>query len=324
MPNHWPHPTRRLAPLLLAAVVLLFNAAQTAHSQTVEAYIVVDDYTKKILAEHNGNQKRQVASLTKIATAMVVLDWAEASKTDLNNFAIVPRSAATLNGKLGLMPGDRISLRNCLYASLLTSDNVAAETLAAYVGGDLLRREGRGGDPVEHFVSQMNLLAGKLGMLRTKFTNPHGLDHLGGTKPFSTAADMARLSLYAVGKGSFMFYVAQKERDVSYFRGEEEKHYRLGTSNNLLGKDNIDGLKTGLTRAAGPCLALTSAQSNLVTERPDGASIVTPRRLVIIVLGAEDRYGAAHGLLMRGRAQFEAWRAAGRIVKAREELLTHF
>ena len=309
--------------IVASLIVLLFISAQAAQAQRVQAYIVVDEFTKKILAEHNGNQKRQVASLNKIATAMVVLDWAEASKFDLNTLAVVPRSAAELGGPLGMMPGDRISLRNCLYAALLTSDNTAAESMAAFVGGDLLRREGRGGDPVEHFVAQMNALGAKLGMVNTKFTNPHGLDHR-GKPPVSTAADIARLSIYAVGKGSFMFYVAQSERTVAYFRGEEEKGFRLESSNRLLGQDNIDGLKTGLTRAAGPCLALTAAQTNLVTERADGTSIVTPRRIVVVVLGAEDRWGSARALLIRGRQTFETWRAGGRVLEKREELLTYF
>ena len=306
-------------------MVLLFISAQAAQAQRVQAYIVVDEYTKKILAEHNGNQKRQVASLVKTATAMVVLDWAEATKFDLNTLAVVPRSAAEIGGgnPMGMVPGDRISLRNCIYAALLTSDNVAAETMAAFVGNDLLRREGRGGDPVAHFVAQMNALAAKEGMVRTEFTNAHGLDHK-GKAPESTAADMARLALYAVGKGSFMFYVAQKERNVSFYRGEEEKGFVLKTTNRLLGQDNIDGLKTGLTRAAGPCLALTAAESNLVTERPDGSSIITPRRLVVIVLGAEDRFASGRALLIRGRKAFAEWRAAGRVLQSREELLTHF
>ena len=76
-------------------------------------------------------------------------------------------------------------------------------------------------------------------------------------------------------KGSFMFYVAQKEREVSFFRGEEEKHFRLESSNRLLGRNNIDGVKTGLTRAAGPCLAL--AQPDLAPD-PGSSDRVLIRR----------------------------------------------
>ena len=294
-------------------------------AQKVDAYIVVDEFSKKILGEHNANDKRPVASLVKIATAMVVLDWAEATQFDLNTLAIVPPSAVEHGGAnpMGMMPGDRISLRNCLYAALLVSDNVAAETLAAFVGDDLMRRAGVAGNPVGYFVDQMNALAATLEMKRTKFTNSHGLDHL-RNPPSSTAADMARLSLYAVSKAAFMFYVAQKERDVSYFRGEEEKHFIVKTTNRLLGEDGIDGLKTGLTKAAGACVALTAAEPNLVAEQPNGQSIITPRRIVVIVLGAEDRFGSGRALLLRGREEYAAWRAAGRILTKREELLTFF
>ncbi len=326
MPNPRVHPSTSFAAILAAALAfVLFFSATALHAQRVDAYIVVDDFTKKILAEHNANDKRPVASLVKMATAMVTLDWAEATGFDLNTLAVVPLSAAEHGGAnpMGLMPGDRISLRNCLYAALLVSDNSAAETLAAFVGTDLLNKAGQTGNPIAYFIDQMNALAATLGMARTSFTNPHGLDHM-RKPPVSTAADVARLALYAASKGSYMFYAAQKERDVSFFRGEEEKHFIVKTTNTLLGVDGIDGLKTGLTKSAGPCLAITAPEPNLVAEQPDGTAIITPRRIVVVVLGAEDRFGSARTLLLRGREQYAAWREAGRVLKSREELLTYF
>lgn len=101
-----------------------------------KAYMVVDQGSGHILFTGNANQKVPVASLTKIATAMVVLDWAEVHKQDLAAYTQVPQSALTVGGtnSLGLSPGDHVSLRDLIYAALLQSDNVAAHTLANHVG----------------------------------------------------------------------------------------------------------------------------------------------------------------------------------------------
>ena len=120
-----------------------------------------------------------VASLTKIATAAVVLDWAQAVNVDLSSNLIIPQSAALIGGpnQLGLVPGDLMSIRDALYCSILGSNNWTAEALAVHVGKDLLLREGKGGDPIKEFVKNMNALALNNGAKNTRFKNSHGMDH---------------------------------------------------------------------------------------------------------------------------------------------------
>src|SRR5258708_21945903 len=162
------------------AAALLFGALRSASA--AQASIIVDAQTGFVLQEHESKQKRQIGSLTKIATAMVVLDWAEHKGGDLNQTVVVPPSAfvGTLENNIGFQPGDEIALRDLLYAALVQSDNVAAYALASYVGSKIQGPAPAGQKskltPDDMFVTQMNALAKQLKMENTRFGNPNGVD----------------------------------------------------------------------------------------------------------------------------------------------------
>src|SRR5438874_6932600 len=217
------HSSRRLLIIFLTIVA---NGSVVRSASAAQAYVIADAQTGYILEEQEPRKKLQVGSLTKIATASVVLDWAERKSGDVNQVVTIPQEAfvGTTENNIGFQPGDSIALRDLLYAALVQSDNIAAYTLAHHVGsqlGSLLP-----GDiaskltPVDAFVTQMNALAKQLKMERTRFVNPHGIDYKVKPVPYSTAEDMARLTRYAMSKPSFRFYVSQKERQISFERGE--------------------------------------------------------------------------------------------------------
>ncbi len=232
--------------LLCKILCLLFGAAlflgAAPRTQAAEASITVDAKTGFILEQVQADKKRQVGSLTKIATAMVVLDWSTKQGGDLAQVATIPQAAFAdaYENNIGFQPGDTITLRDLLYAALVQSDNVAAFTLADHVGRALqaqLPRSGEAarGTPVDYFVLQMNALAKHLGMERTRFLNPSGVD--AKERPYSTAADIARLTRYAMISAGFRFYVSQKEREIEFGRGEGRMRYLLRNTNELLGRD---------------------------------------------------------------------------------------
>ena len=161
------------------ALALAFIAAIPARAVDATAYMVIDSTTGHVLDTKSPNKKVQIGSLTKIATAMVVLDWAGLNKIDLNEMATIPTTASAIAGMnpTGLTPGDQVSLRDLLYAALLQSDNVAAYTLAYHVG-EHLQTNPPIPNPADRFVANMNALARKLDMKNTLFLNPHGLEHL--------------------------------------------------------------------------------------------------------------------------------------------------
>ena len=299
--------------LLLALSLLVAITSWGIAVEPVNSYVVIDHYTGKILTQKNGDQKLPVASLTKIATGCVVLDWAKATQTNLGQIMAVPPHAPVVGGAnpLNLQNGDEMSLRDGLYASLMSSDNVAAETLAYYVGIDLLRRRGKRGDPMTEFIREMNALAGKLDMNKTKFVNAHGLDRNVRNRPYSTAKDMARLSRYAMDKGDFRFYVSQKFRKVAVSRSGQRRSFGLKNTNSLVGQSRIDGVKTGQTTYSGPCLIVSSTKSNQVTKQADGSSRVQKRRVTAVVLAAQDRFRTGKQLLDWGWREYDGWNRAG-------------
>jgi serine-type D-Ala-D-Ala carboxypeptidase (penicillin-binding protein 5/6) len=304
--------------LFLALVLALFLDA-AAPSRAAESSITIDAQTGYILDKLQPDKKRQIGSLTKIATAMVVLDWAAKQSGDLAQVAVIPEAAfaGTSENSIGFQPGDTISLRDLLYAALVQSDNIAAYTLADHVGRVLQTLvppsgEAPRGTPADYFIRQMNALAQHLGMERTRFLNPSGLD--AEEKPYSTAGDIARLTRYAMNSAGFRFYVSQKEREIEFGRGPGHLRYLLRNTNELLGRDAIDGVKTGRTMRAGDCLVLSAARPSEVVHQGATTTLVTSRRLIVVVLASSDRFGEGAALLARGWPLYDRWAAAGRPV----------
>jgi D-alanyl-D-alanine carboxypeptidase (penicillin-binding protein 5/6) len=287
------------------------------------SYLVVDSQTGYVLIEQNAREKRQIGSLTKIATACVVLDWAEKKGGDLNRIATMTQQdfAGVEENEIGWQVGDSAPLRDLLYASLVQSDNIAANVLARTVG-ETLTTAGpvtAKATPTAVFVGQMNALAKNLSMDRTRFANPTGYDQRERPMPFSTAFDLARLARYAMNKASFRFYVSQREREISFQSGGRAMHYVLRTTNDLLGSNGIDGVKTGQTARAGECLILSANREAEVIKGADSATIY-PRHLIVVILGSADRFGDGDRLVRQGWQRYDQWAAAGRLVDPKKTL----
>jgi len=283
-----------------------------APSFAAESYIIVDCQTGHVLAAQARDEKLPVASLTKVAAATVALDWARVNNGDLSAFAEISPQALAASGQnpVGLQPGDRLSLRDLIYCALLASDNVAATALAEFVGARLPNSSAL--DPTGNFVAHMNALARSLGMDRTLFLNPSGFDGMEkGARPFSTAEDLARLTRYAYNVPGFPFYAAQPDRQVHIFRNGVDMPFDLQNTNELLGRDGIDGVKTGRTRRAGDCLIL-SADRPPESLREGEKVLVTPRRIILVMLRSSDRFGEGFSLIQQGWTLYDSWASEGR------------
>ena len=309
--KHFPiFKTLALAAALLPALV---------SAQEPESVMVVESYSGKILVASNAAAKRPIASLTKIATGAVTVDWATATDTDLGTAVItVPQTVTLVGGPnpMNLQPGDQLTMRDALYSALLGSDNLAALCIADHVGREILTRRGKSGDPVATFVEEMNKLAKALGMTSTRFANPHGLERP-GTKAYSTAADVARLSAYAMKRNAFNFIVRQKERQVGLTTPAGKKSFKVRNTNELVGEPGILGVKTGTTAAAGPCVSVCMDREPLVRMKPDGTKGATPRRLIVVVLNNPDRFNRARGLIQQGWGIYDPWLESGAPVQDR-------
>ena len=278
-----------------------------------ESYLVMEANSNRVLLAKNSEKKRPVDGLAKIAAARVALDWARLSKTSLNTMMIVPDSVFQFPGAnpMGLRPGERLSIRDAIYSAMLGADTTAMHTLAHYVGQALLVRRQKQGDPQKVFVREMNILAKSLGMKHTRFVTPSGL-HLGRKKTYSTASDIARLCVYAMRDDGFTFYVKQRSRKISVTDLQGRKRfYTVLNTNQLLGKQNVNGIKTALSMDAGQCVALNSHHQPLVTKLGGGRTRVRKRDLIVVLLGSSDRFSQASQLIRQGWLAFDHWGALG-------------
>jgi serine-type D-Ala-D-Ala carboxypeptidase (penicillin-binding protein 5/6) len=313
------NPLRRFFFIAVALFVIALRSASAA-----QASIIVDAQTGFVLQEVKSKDKHQIGSLTKIATAAVVLDWAEHKGGDLNQMVVISPSAfvGTLENNVGFRPSDEIALRELLYAALVQSDNVAAYTLGDFVGSQIQGSAPAGKSntsAMDAFVTQMNALAKELKMEKTRFVNAHGVDQNVKPLPFSTAEDVARLTRYALNKASFRFYVSQKEREIAWRRAGKEQRYKLRNTNELLGTQGIDGVKTGRTARAGECLVLSSARDPEVVRGPQGEQIF-PRRIIVVTLGSANRFAEGAQLITQGWQLYDQWAAGGRLVDPKKML----
>ncbi len=287
--------------------------------KAVESYVIVDELTGYVLASEDRDDKRQIASLTKVATAMVVLDWAKLNSAELGQMVAIPRDVMAVGGvnPTGFQPGDLVSLRDLLYAALMSSDNIAAHSLAFHVGRRLPNPQDLA--PEKNFVAHMNGLADKLDMTRTRFLNPSGLDNMEGGLPFSTAEDLARLTRYAYEKPSFQFYVSQKTRDIRLDRGGQLLAVTLRNTNPLLEQQGIDGVKTGRTAKAGDCIILSADRVAESYQEGDQLTVI-PRRVIVVLLGVRDRSSEGAAMVRRAWQLHDRWVAEGRKVTKSETL----
>jgi len=308
---------------VFSALALLASGARS--TRAAQSHIIVDARTGHVFEEHESKQKRQVGGLATVATAMVVLDWSEHHGGNLNQIVSIPPAAfvGITENNIGFQPGDNISLRDLLYAALVQSDNVAAYTLADYVGSRIQGPTPAGQKSkltaVDVFVTQMNALAKQLKMEKTRFVNPHGVDTNVKPLPYSTAEDVARLTRYALNKASFRFYISQKERQISFRRGGKEQRYSLRNTNELLGTQGIDGVKTGRTARAGECLVLSTGRESEIVKEGQGVRIF-PRRIIVVLLGSNSRFAEGAQLIGQGWQLYDQWAAGGRLVDPKKML----
>lgn len=295
----------------------------SAQAQERPSYIAVEANSGKLLFSSNAEAKRPVASLAQVATAMVALDWVTRTRLPLDTPITVPQEAFGLRAgnPMELQPGDSLTLRDALYSTLLGADNVSALTVASFVGRDLVSRRG-GGSPIGAFVTEMNNLARSLRMNGTRFAAPHGLD-AGNSVSTSCAVDMALLGMYSMQNPAFCYIVSQASRRIGVqSQTKGMAMYDIANNNKMMSTPGVDGIKAGTSRAAGPCLLL-SATRNAISRRSaqTGTEIIYPQRMIIVVLGTNDRYSLAQQMLTTGWRVWENWQASGMDMKDHKDFL---
>jgi serine-type D-Ala-D-Ala carboxypeptidase (penicillin-binding protein 5/6) len=218
---------------------------------TSPSAIVEDIDTGQVLYAKGANRPRPVASLTKVMTALVVLEDASPAET----VVVSARAAGARGSQLGLVVGERISVDQLLYALLMQSSNDAAVALAEHVGGS-----------VEAFIGRMNRKAERMGLRGTRFRDPAGLEDQGR----STARDLAVIVRAAYRQPLFGRITQTKFHRIAAPSGRTR---RIQNRNVLLWLyPGAIGVKTGFT---------TPAQHCLIAAADRGGA-----RLVVVALGS--------------------------------------
>ncbi|MFN4033440.1 MAG: D-alanyl-D-alanine carboxypeptidase family protein [Fimbriimonadales bacterium] len=235
------------------------------------AAILLDAETGQTLYARHAYKKLPPASLTKIMTAILVLESCNLDDT----VKASPRAVNTQPSSMHLRVGERVKVRDLLYALMLRSANDAAVALAEHVAGS-----------VEAFARQMNQKARELGAKHTHFVNPHGLHH---PKHLSTAYDLALITRYAMQNETFRAIVKTPHYIVARSINQDDL-WMVNKAKFLKEYPYAEGVKTGYTNPAGFCFA--------------GAATREGRRQITVVLNSPQREADTIALMEHG---FNDW-----------------
>jgi len=235
---------KRKAIFILTLCLAILVAPLEAYAKpnvSARNAVLMEQETGRVLLQKRAHEKRNIASITKIMTAIVAI---EAGKLDEK--ATASRKAVYTEGSsIYLEQGEKMLLKDLVYGLMLRSGNDSAVAIAEKVGGS-----------VEGFVHLMNEKADWIGMTNTSFANPHGLDQ---ENHYSTAYDMALLTRYAMQNDLF-----RKVSGTKTYKAEN-RIYAWGNKNKMLTRyyDYSTGGKTGYTKTAGRTLVSTAEKDEM-------------------------------------------------------------
>lgn len=264
------------AVLTAAAVAAAASVCASAAPESVSAVsaIVIEADTCTPLWEKNADERRAMASTTKIMTALLTIEAGDLDR----EFTVDPLAILVEGTSMGLREGDRVSRRDLLYGILLPSGNDAANAAAVSVSGSIGK-----------FVELMNSKARELELSDTHFVTPSGLDAEGH---YTTARDLARLTAFAMKNEVFRDVVSCKSAEVEF--GNPPYKRSLYNSNKMLVRyEGAIGVKTGFTDNARRCL-VSAAQRDGVT-------------LIAVTLNAGDDWNDHAKMLDYGFTQVRAY-----------------
>lgn len=243
---------KKISKLLLLIFIISFIVinttpiAKASGSVSARSAVLIEQKSGRILFQKNAFEVRRIASITKIMTAILAIESGK-----LNEMVTVSNRAVRAEGSsIYLKPGEKIKLEDLVYGLMLRSGNDAAVAIAEHVGGSL-----------EGFVFLMNQKAEEIGMTKTHFANPHGLDD--SKEHYSTAYDMALLTKYAMMNPTYEKIAGTK---VHRAPNLNEKWDRVWKNKNRLLTEKYKyttGGKTGYTKLAKRTLVTTATKGDL-------------------------------------------------------------
>lgn len=233
------------------------KAASCPSVECEYAYLV--DGNGKVYFSRGADAETQIASVTKIMTAIIALERGSLDET----IVVSERAQAVGESSAGLRAGDTLSLSDAIKGLMIPSGNDAALAIAETIGKDIAAASGSDRSTISDvdgyrtFIEAMNAKAEELGCTDTVFTNSHGLDYGEWAGDLhSTAEDVAKIAAYAMKIDYFREVVDMPSADLTVMRNGVKATVKVETTDLLLGVyDGACGIKTGFTDRAGSCFA---------------------------------------------------------------------
>jgi len=258
--------------LILTSTVSGQETEEKKPNISAEAAVLMDQESQRVLYHKNMEQRRPIASTTKIMTAILAIE-----EGDLQSKVEVSEKAAGTGGSsVWLEADEEKNLEELIYGLMLRSGNDAAVAIAEHLGGS-----------VEEFARMMTHKAREIGATETLFKNPHGLHH---EEHYSTAYDLGLITSYAMNNQDFSRISSAPWAKISWPGQEWDRVLR--NQNQLLDSyQGADGVKTGWTTPAGRCFV--------------GSATRDDWQLVAVVLNAPDMWEDAMRLLDYGFDEYQ-------------------
>jgi serine-type D-Ala-D-Ala carboxypeptidase (penicillin-binding protein 5/6) len=261
----WRVMVRARTVVALAALVLVLLSATSAGNGAgaqekqerpdppkinAGAWALEDTETGLYLAGENPDKRMPIASTTKIIVALIALERGVDLDEEVTISDQAERFVGSVYSNVGLISGERLSVRELLVASLVPSGTDADYALAEHLGG------GGGKAGVENFVEEMNRKADSMGLKNTHFENPAGLD---SPEHYSSARDMAEIARAAMEYPEFRDIVDTEQATISTQSREIEV---FNTNDLLYTYGPAIGMKTGTSPEAGPSLVAAAKEGD--------------------------------------------------------------
>lgn len=230
--------------LIIICINSTFNFNKVNATTNNSSEIIIEKNSKRILYEYNANEKKPMASTTKILTALTVIENCNLEE----KITVTEKTIGIEGSSIYLEKGEVLSVKDLLYGLMLRSGNDCAETLAVYLSNN-----------IEKFSILMNKKAKELGALNSNFVNPHGLHD---ENHYTTAYDLALISASAMQNKQFKQIVSTKSIYIP-FTTRNTKRYLVNKNKLLSNLDGATGIKTGYTKKAGRCLVSACERDNM-------------------------------------------------------------
>lgn len=244
--------------LLISFFAFIINVSSMELEISSPSSILIEASTGKVLYENNKDEKRPMASMTKIMSMILIMEQIEQGNLKYDDKVVISKEASSMGGsQIFLQENDEYKVSELLKSIAMASANDAVVALAEKTYGSK-----------EEFINQMNKKAKELGLRNTNFVNVHGLDE---ENHYSSAYDMAIMAKELIKYEDILNFTSVYEE---YLQKPDGSQIWLVNTNKLVRfYDGVDGLKTGYTQNAGYCLTATAKKNNF--------------RLISVVMGSD-------------------------------------